>query len=446
MEEVSVVHSAVKHCERPCSEVLHPFLPGCTYGVMFGKSGFVSSLQIYAPTLLASALLSGRITSARFWVTKLIPSVVRSSAMIGTFGFIWGDLACRLSKLSGRHTSLNYALVPFVASVVSLLVEQQKRRSEMTVFVWNNALDCAYRMLVSRKLLPPVKHGLTLLFAVGMAALHYFQKRDQSLLGSSECTFMSAIVGREGHPDAFDKIVLRRSAAVAPLLSSPTGDERDEESYEPKPKHRRLCLHEGSCVSYCAAGAARGAVIGFSVKCILVLAPMLMSGRIDTVKLMRKSPAKFAAFLALLSAGTRGTQCWLRSVREVEDGWNQALSGFFGGLSFALCGSVEISMYLVSKAADVVYKFLKQKGFVTPIPGGQTLMFATGTSLLFWAMFWEPHNLRPSYITYLNTASSKTLCKLLQASHEVRMEHMSGPNLRRYLKWFDRGFRKLSSS
>eukprot|EP01116_Phalansterium_solitarium_P006474 TRINITY_DN1878_c0_g1_i1.p1 TRINITY_DN1878_c0_g1~~TRINITY_DN1878_c0_g1_i1.p1 ORF type:complete len:465 (-),score=141.64 TRINITY_DN1878_c0_g1_i1:108-1502(-) len=444
------------HSKFPCNETLHPFFDSCRVGPYFCRTAFLASAKIYLPLFLLSGLLSKKAFSVSYVVYKLLPSVFRSSAMIAIIGLSWGDLVCRLRNLFGAHYRINYFIAPFVGSLIGILIEKQQRRGELVVYVLNNLADNVYRMLLSRRLVREIPHGLTYLFAAAIGVLHMFLVRHRELLGGSERALMQTVIGVEQQPDALERCLHRGCESLRRLLLPKAAGGATEEVPAAADGVRQpaqpLCVHQGACIEHTAIGLGRGFLIGYSLQCALRLLPSLfaLSKWFDPTsrqKLLRKSfgapTVKFGLFLGLLSGVTRGVQCLLRNFRRKEDGWNQVVSGVAGGLSFALSGSVELCMFMASKACDVGYKYAKFKGYVRPVPGGQVMLFALATASIFSILFWEPHNLRPSYLAYLNKATFGLMSDLVVSTHELRLASgMSQANTRSYLHWYNGKFRK----
>jgi len=275
-----------------------------------------------------------------------------------------------------------------------------------------------------------------LLFGLTMGLLHYFQKRDRSLLGASEGAFADGVIGSEAKPDRLERFFIQKLTTLRRAVGqkAPAGaSRRDCES----------CQHQtSSCVEHCGLGLARGFTIGFILKVALTLLPGmagLLNAKRRAVLLQRsfgRSSLKMGLFLGLLSAGTRASQCLIRRIRGQEDGWNHFLSGFIGGLAFNFSQSTELCMYFASKAIDVVYKFLKKSGIVKPIPFFQTFLFSISTAFIITTTIWEPQNVRPSYLNYLAKATGGYFVDIVGGLHNVRLATASPVVRDVYLDWY----------
>eukprot|EP01116_Phalansterium_solitarium_P009832 TRINITY_DN24157_c0_g1_i1.p1 TRINITY_DN24157_c0_g1~~TRINITY_DN24157_c0_g1_i1.p1 ORF type:complete len:458 (-),score=112.08 TRINITY_DN24157_c0_g1_i1:505-1878(-) len=427
-----------------CSKVLHPFLPVCTPGPIYLRVGFTEALKLYGPLFFLTAVLSRRIFSPSFVVTKLLPSVIRSSAVIGVFGGLYGYLSCKLTQLGGRPTPLNQFMAPFLAGIGGILIEKAERRSELALYMANNAADALYRVLVGHRVpfFRYYKHGLTFVFAVAMAVLCVFKRFEPSVLGNSERVFIDGVVGIDSAPDRLETFVARRLDAVRRALS-----------FKPVAKlapSSPLCAHRGDCAHHSELGFVKGFLIGYMLKAALGLLPTLMAFRAwrsptarqrILSKCFGRAALESGLFLGLLSGGTRAMRCLLRAVRGRDDGINQFIAAFVGSFSFTFSNSVEIAMYFASKAADTCYRYLQQKGYVRPVPYGHALLFAASTGIMLAVSFWEPHNVRPGYISYLRKATGGHYPSILAASHALKLEMLTGSNRDAYINWFNTVFK-----
>jgi len=63
-------------------------------------------------------------------------------------------------------------------------------------------------------------------------------------------------------------------------------------------------------------------------------------------------------------------------------------------------------MYIYSKAVEAVFNSFVSRGFLKPIPNGESIVFAICGGLLFYNSVLEPYNLRRSYWNFLVKASN----------------------------------------
>eukprot|EP01119_Soliformovum_irregulare_P011092 TRINITY_DN2755_c0_g1_i2.p1 TRINITY_DN2755_c0_g1~~TRINITY_DN2755_c0_g1_i2.p1 ORF type:complete len:298 (+),score=75.06 TRINITY_DN2755_c0_g1_i2:553-1446(+) len=289
-------------------------------------------------------------------------------------------------------------------------------------------------MAVGRNWIRPIRHGLTFLFALSFGILLYFHQKDENCLGGSTRSLMKVAVGTDAKPD-----ILERKLSQAYIWLKKTLF-HGEATIEDQPKDRR-CNHFHSCKSHALVGFGRSFLLGFTIRSCFALLPLLLK----PTKLMKKSPRIFTdrdilslgVFLGLLSGGNRAIQCILRRIRGVEDGWNQLIAGFVVGWSFVLNGSIEVGMYVLSKAAEAVYRWLVKMRAIKPIWMGDKFLFSLSTAIMFYCSIWEPHHVRFSYFKFLVKASGNRYGRCVKAFAPVR-EDCGIPGLSEYLQWKER--------
>lgn len=397
--------------------------------LIIAVASFKAASKIYAPLFVLSALVSKRLWDPRYVLTKLLPSIIRSSLFISAIGSLWCRFACFQRQMFGSHYRFIYFLSPFLSATVGILLEKPERRNELTIYVCQQAVEVLFRSFESRGWVRPIKHGMTLLFSLAFGLLVYFQKHDEKCLGTSTRGLLRVAVGAESRPDILE---LRIANLYALLKKKFTGNATIEEF----PKDR-WCSHRYSCKSFALVGFCRSFLLGLGIRLAFTLVPLLL-----TPSKLLKNPRKIfnsslfalGTFLGILSGGHRALACLLRRIRNKEDGWNEFLGGFIAGLSFVLNGSTEVGMYVASKAAEAIFRNGVKEGIVKPLPHGEILLFALGTATMFWVSIWEPHNLRPSYFKFLVKASGYKYGTVCKAFAPVR-EEFGVPSPEVYYKW-----------
>jgi len=116
-----------------------------------------------------------------------------------------------------------------------------------------------------------------------------------------------------------------------------------------------------------------------------------------------------------MSGGSRAIECSLRAIRGKEDGFNQLISGFLAGFSFLLNGSLEIAMYVGSKAGESLFYHLVNRGYLVSLPYGEVIAFALACGVMFSVSLYEPHNLRPSYLKFSYPSICWKICNHCQS-------------------------------
>eukprot|EP01118_Nematostelium_gracile_P013871 TRINITY_DN5292_c0_g1_i1.p1 TRINITY_DN5292_c0_g1~~TRINITY_DN5292_c0_g1_i1.p1 ORF type:complete len:476 (+),score=76.03 TRINITY_DN5292_c0_g1_i1:168-1430(+) len=395
--------------------------------VMVGFNAFKASSKIYGPLFLLSAVLSKKIFSPSFVITKLIPSIVRSSLFVAVIGAIWVRLCCLFSYWSGGHYRWVYFWSPVIASSIGLLVEKKDRRNELTVFICQQAAEALFRMGASRNYWSPVKNGMTYLFASAMALLVYFQNYHENVLGQSTHGLLKLCLGQETRPDFIEVKMSKIYSNLKKKMFGPISE---------PPKHQ-LCKHQWSCRAYALVGFMKSFSLGFLIRLALKLAPLFLNPK----KLIKKPSIlldanilRLGLFLGLMNGISRSSICILRALRGKDDGLNALFSGYLAGFSFLLNGSTEVAMYVASKAAESLYYHLVNLGYLFKLPYGEVLAFAASCGVMFVASVFEPHNIRPSYIKFLTRASGGRYGWIVKAFAPVREEY-GVPNPEAYFKW-----------
>lgn len=72
-----------------------------------------------------------------------------------------------------------------------------------------------------------------------------------------------------------------------------------------------------------------------------------------------------------------------------------------GGTFFALNESVEIGMYIASKAGEALLDYWVLKGKIKPLPNGSVVVYTFGAAALLFISLIEPESIRPSYLRYV---------------------------------------------
>jgi hypothetical protein len=68
--------------------------------------------------------------------------------------------------------------------------------------------------------------------------------------------------------------------------------------------------------------------------------------------------------------------------------------------------STEVALYLSARAAESLFNALVARGYLKSYYYGDSFLFALSTAFMFYAFVWEPHNMRPSYYSFLMRVSN----------------------------------------
>lgn len=424
----------------PCSVTVHPQTGDSHFG--FALELFVNifkgASKIYGPLYFFSALTNGK--GPVYWVKRTIPSIIRSSLFLAVYGFLYGRVSCFIMSILKGNYRIAYFLGSYIGALVSILIEKPFRRIELAVYVMNQAAETTFRMLVTRGYMKPIKYGVVMLFSIGLAILTYFHKFERESLGSNINGLMKVFVGVEEERDFVEKRLHQAFSAVrdsAVRLFSrgkvQHASNGDKEGNFFTGRHK-CCAHKCSCFEYTTVGLTKGFSIGYTFKSVLAIAPTLFNPKILTIQSKRRAALvkafgrkslEFGLFVALLSGLVRLVNCILRRVRGVEDGFNAIVSGLIAGTSTAIAKSVELSMYILAKAGEAVFRALVSHKYLPQLPHWEAILYALSTAILFYASTFEPFNLRPSYMAFLYRVSSGSFRNFFNSSKGLRDEFLT---------------------
>jgi len=176
--------------------------------------------------------------------------------------------------------------------------------------------------------------------------------------------------------------------------------------------HRHaLCKHEGGCVEQSGRALLRGFIVGYCLRAAVALVGALANKRTRTHpsrllgSLFSDAALRTGLFLALWGGLRLAVACLLRHARNKDDRLNALVAGGVSGLSAIFSPSLDVSMYLLFKMFEGVYRVGVKRDVIRPIPHGDSLLFALGCGLLFFTSVLEPYNMRPNYFRFINKCS-----------------------------------------
>lgn len=174
----------------------------------------------------------------------------------------------------------------------------------------------------------------------------------------------------------------------------------------------RLCHHRRACAINALRGFVRAFTMGYSVRCSLSLFSAIFARRLyrrpqELVRasFLHRDTLTFALFLGLYSSSYKAVLCFLRFMRQKEDGWNATVAGACSGLSILLFRSNEIATYAFTRALEVIFYALHKRGIVPTYKHGDSLLFAISTGFLAYCLFLEPYAIKPAYARFLTKAT-----------------------------------------
>jgi len=195
------------HFCRPCNEVIHPHVSCNAFAMLCFQSGFISAFKAYGTLFLFSTLIKTKFRpTLEDLVIKTLPTLIRSCLFLGVVSGAFPLLVCLWCK-TGNHSGPIFFLIPFLAALAGIIIEKSNRRTELAVYVANQAIELYYHMLVSRGLIPPISHGREILFTLSFSVLNYFHKHHRNVLPNSINSLLKVIIGVENNMDIVEKNV-----------------------------------------------------------------------------------------------------------------------------------------------------------------------------------------------------------------------------------------------
>ncbi|XP_010226816.1 PREDICTED: transmembrane protein 135 [Tinamus guttatus] len=171
------------------------------------------------------------------------------------------------------------------------------------------------------------------------------------------------------------------------------------------PRHRCCKHYEDNCISYCIKGFVRMFSIGYLIQCCLRIPSTFRHLFTEPSRLLslfyNKENFQLGAFLGSFVSIYKGTSCFLRWVRNLDDELHALVAGALAGISMMFYKSTTISMYLASKLVETIYFKGIEAGKVPYFPHADSIIYAISTSICFQAAVMEVQNLRPSYWKFL---------------------------------------------
>ncbi|XP_073937635.1 transmembrane protein 135 isoform X3 [Castor canadensis] len=416
-----------KSIPHNCYEIGHTWHPSCRVSfVQITWAALEESLKIYAPLYLIAAILRKR--KLDYYLYKLLPEILQSASFLTANGALYIVWFCTLRKILGKFYSWTPGFgAALPASYAAILIERKSRillyhlkstlwtigrikydfiliipcmRGLLTIYMANLATETLFRMGVARGTITTLRNGEVLLFCI-TAAMYMF--------------FFRFIVGKEEIP----------THSYSPEAAYAKVEQRIEE-HEEKPrrmniitlvkklvdsicKHgprHRCCKHyEDNCISYCIKGFIRMFSVGYLIQCCLRIPSAFRHLFTQPSRLLslfyNKENFQLGAFLGSFVSIYKGTSCFLRWIRNLDDELHAIIAGFLAGISMMFYKSTTISMYLASKLVETMYFKGIEAGKVPYFPQADTIIYSISTAICFHAAVMEVQNLRPSYWKFL---------------------------------------------
>ncbi|XP_067890075.1 transmembrane protein 135 isoform X2 [Heterodontus francisci] len=387
-----------KSIPHNCYEIGHTWSTSCIMSTVHVTVGaFEESLKIYAPLYIIAAILRRR--KLDYYIHKLLPEILQSTSFLTANGGFYIMFFCILRKLLGKFYMWSAGFgAALPASYLAILIERKSRRGLLTIYMAN----------------------LVLLFCF-TAALYMFFFRCKDGLKGFAFSALKFIVGKEE--------ILTHSVLAEPRnISTPSSYTTEHQAVEDPnkkptksllaltrrlvdrickhgPRHRCCKHYEDNCISYCVKGFIRMFSVGYLIQCCLRIPSALRHLFTKPSRLLsalyNKENFQLGAFLGSFVSIYKGTSCFLRWVRNLDDELHALIAGFLAGMSMMFYKSTTISMYLASKLVETLYFKGIEAGKCPYVAHADTIIYAISTAICFQAAVMEVQNLRPSYWKFL---------------------------------------------
>ncbi|NWT49671.1 TM135 protein, partial [Erythrocercus mccallii] len=403
-----------KSIPHSCYEIGHTWHPQCSWAVLHvTQSALAESLRIYGTLYLIAAILRKR--KLDYYLYKLLPEILQSTSFLTANGTLYIACFCILRKILGKFYFWSPGFgAALPASYMAILIERKSRRGLLTIYMANQATETLFRMAVARGTITPLRHGEVLLFCITAALFMFFFRCKDGLKGFTYSA-LKFIVGKEEIPThsfspeaAFsrtDRKIKHNEKVSQPMNILALTKKLMDKVCKHGPRHR-CCKHYGdNCISYCIKGFIRMFSIGYLIQCCLRIPSTFRHLLTQPSRLLslfyNKENFQLGAFLGSFVSIYKGTSCFLRWVRNLDDELHALVAGCLAGISMMFYKSTTISMYLVSKLVETMYFKGIEAGKVPYFPHADSIIYAISTSICFQAAVMEVQNLRPSYWKFL---------------------------------------------
>nr|XP_020665091.1 transmembrane protein 135 [Pogona vitticeps] len=392
----------------------HTWHPHCGRAFLHITQGALAeSLRIYGTLYLIAAILRKR--KLDYYLHKLLPEILQSTSFLTANGSLYIAFFCILRRILGKFyfwTSGFGAALP--ASYVAILIERKSRRGLLTIYMANLATETLFRMGVSRGTITPLRHGEVLLFCITAALFMFFFRCKDGLKGFT-FSALKFIVGKEEiptHSFAPEAAYLqkerkrRHCEEITQRMNIIAATKKFVDKVcKHGPRHRCCKHYEDNCISYCVKGFIRMFSVGYLIQCCLRIPSAFRHLFTKPSRLLslfyNKENFQLGAFLGSFVSIYKGTSCFLRWVRNLDDELHALIAGSLAGMSMMFYKSTTISMYLASKLVEAMYFKGIEAGKVPYFPHADSVIYAISTAICFQAAVMEIQNLRPSYWKFL---------------------------------------------
>uniref|UniRef100_A0A1I7YN60 TMEM135_C_rich domain-containing protein n=1 Tax=Steinernema glaseri TaxID=37863 RepID=A0A1I7YN60_9BILA len=278
----------------------------------------------------------------------------------------------------------------FLSSYFAILLEKQKRRPMLALYLTNLASETLYRQLVNHGYLRNYKYGECVPFAIGLAGFISLYKKKQ--LDNGLAKILKFTHALSEHSDVID------TSKMHPLIGRMVNWVRNSFG------RTERCEHKHSCVSAALEGTSRNFALGLGISSLLTLARSFRSiiRRPSQIPRLLSSFKNFRLplFLALMPFIYHVSECSLKRTK-VPDNAVHFTSGALSASSMMMYPSVSISMYILWKLIEIVYFKLAEQGRVPIIKHGDIILYTLSTGYVLGNAALEPQAIRKGYWEFL---------------------------------------------
>ncbi|GFS59626.1 transmembrane protein 135 [Trichonephila clavipes] len=160
-----------------CYELMHTWNPSCCNAALsLSVSSFIEVMKIYTVLYLISQIHRRKYSPKAF--SNTMKNVIISSCFLAFNGFSFMLTLCLLRRIAGKFYYLNCSFFPgFVAGLLSILIETERRRNLLTLYVISTATEIIFRMAVVREMVKPIPNFEIFIFSATMAVYFYIIKK-----------------------------------------------------------------------------------------------------------------------------------------------------------------------------------------------------------------------------------------------------------------------------
>ncbi|KAK6053862.1 hypothetical protein COOONC_08632 [Cooperia oncophora] len=165
------------------------------------------------------------------------------------------------------------------------------------------------------------------------------------------------------------------------------------------------CVHRHSCVSNVVESFGYNFTIGLGVSFALTLAQNMSTVFSNPVKvldkLLSKTTLRIPTFFGLMPFIYHTVRCAINRLPQRSHKYSNIVAGSASGLALLAFPNVSISMYVLWKGIEMVYRDLVRQGRVRPMPYGDLFLYTVSTAYVLWQIIIEPQAIRKGYLKFL---------------------------------------------